>query len=136
MGYSKSELISQEAVKATCVQTFQNQLYIPDLATGRAGPRMEKGRLGWGGTLENKTPDHVTTWIQIAVTIFDADGTKHEVLAETATWIDPLGETEFQVELPEFEREQFDQIKFCDLDNQTPKACMSWVVTDVKGLAI
>ena len=134
--YSKSALISQDAVRATCVQSFQNRLYVPDVAIGQAGPRMEEGKLGWGGILENKTPDHVTTWIQIAVTIFDTDGTKQEVFAETSIWIDPLGETEFRVELPELEREQFDKIQFCDIDDENPKSCFGWGVTDVKGLAI
>lgn len=136
MDYSKSELLSQDAVKATCVQSFQNRLYLPDLASGQAGPRMDQEKAGWEGTLENKTPDHVTSWIQIAVTIFDADGTKQEVFAETAIWIDPLGEAEFRVELPEFKREQFDKIKFCDDDDEAPKACMGWGITDVKGLSI
>ena len=68
MEYSKSELLSQEAVKATCVQSFHKRLYVPDLATGQAGPRLDQERVNWGGILENKTPDHVTTWIRLAVT--------------------------------------------------------------------
>lgn len=136
MDYTKSELLSQDVVRATCVQSFHNRLYIPDLATGKAGPRIDQGEVGWGGTLENKTPDHVTTWIRIAVTIFDAEGTKQEVFAETPIWIDPLGEAEFRVELPDLEREQFDHIAFCDEDDEAPKACMQWGVPGVMGLAI
>jgi len=136
MDYSKSELLSREAVRATCVQSFHNLLYDPDLAKGQAGPRIDQGKVSWGGTLENKTHDHVTTWIRVAVTIFDADGTKQEVLAETPIWIDPLGETEFRVELPDLEREQLDGITFCDNDDKAPKACMGWGITDVMGLAI
>ena len=136
MNYSKSELLSQDAVKATCVQSFHNRLYIPDLAIGQAGPRIDQGKVGWGGTLANKTPSHVTTWIQISVTIYDADGTKQEVFAETPIWIAPLGEAEFRVELPELEGKQFDDIKFCDHDNTAPKTCIGWGVTDVMGLAI
>ncbi len=134
--YSKSDLLSQDAVRASCVQSFQKRLYGPDFATGLAGPRMEQEKLGWGGTLENKTPDHVTTWIRIAVTIFDADGAKQEVFAETPIWIDPLDEAEFWVELPDLEREQLDNIAFCDIDDETPKACFGWGVTEVMGLAI
>lgn len=136
MDYSKSELLSQDVVKATCVQSFQNRLYIPDLAMGQAGPRLDQGKVGWDGTLENKTPDHVTTWIRIAVTIFDADGTKKEVFAETPIWIDPLGEAEFQVDLPDLKREQLDGVAFCDNEDEAPKACMAWGITDVMGIAI
>lgn len=136
MDYSKSELLSHDAVKATCVQSFHNRLYSPDLAMGQAGPRIDQGKVGWGGTLANKTPDHVTTWIRIGVTIFDSDGTKQEVFAETPIWIDPLGEAEFRVELPDLEDKQFDKIKFCDHDDAAPKACIEWGVTDVMGLAI
>ena len=106
MGYSKSELLSKDAVRSTCVQFFQIRLYDPDLATGKAGPRIDQGTVRWGGILANKTPDHVTTWVRISVIIFDADGTKQEVFAETPIWIDPMGEAEFRVELPDLEREQ------------------------------
>jgi hypothetical protein len=136
MDYLKSELLSRDTVKTTCVQAFHNPLYIPELVMGQAGPRMDQGKVNWGGTLENKTPDHVTTWIRIAVTIFDTDGTKQEVFAETPIWKDPLGEVEFRVELPDLEPKQFDDIEFCDKDDKAPKACMAWVVTDVMGLTI
>lgn len=136
MDYTKSELLSQDAVKATCVQSFQKQLYLPDLATGQAGPRLDQGQVGWGGTIENKTPDHVTTWIRIAVSVFDLEGNKQEVFAETPVWIDPMGEAEFRVELQDLHREQLDDIAFCDHDDEAPKACMAWGVTDVMGLAI
>ena len=136
MDYSKSELLSPDAIKATCVQSFHDRLNIPDLAIGQAGPRIEQGKVGWGGTLANKTPDHVTTWIRIAVTIFNAEGTKLEVFAETTIWIDPLGEAEFRVELPDLKEGQFIDIEFCDNDDTAPKACMAWGVTDVMGIAI
>lgn len=136
MDYSKSELLSQDAVKATCVQAFHNRLYLPDLAMGQAGPRIEQGKVSWGGILENKTTDYVTTWIRIAVTIFDADGTKQEVFAETPIWIAPLNDAEFLIELPDLKREQFDDIEFCDHDDEAPKSCMGWGITDVKGLTI
>lgn len=136
MDYSKSELLSQAAVRATCVKSFQIRFYGPDHATGLAGPRIDQGKVVWSGTLTNKTPDHVTTWIQIAVTIFGADGTKQEVFGETPIWIDPLGEAEFRVELPDLEREQLDAIESCDNDDKAPKACIAWGVTEVMGLAI
>lgn len=136
LDYSKSELLSQDTVRATCVQSFQNRLYVPDLATGQAGPRIVQGKVDWGGTLENKTSTHVTTWIQIAVTVFDADGTKQEVFAETPIWIDPMGKAEFRVELPDLKGEQLDGIEFCDHDDKAPKSCMAWGVNDVMGFAI
>lgn len=136
MGYLTGELLSRDGVKTTCVQAFHSPLYIPELATGQAGPRFDQGKVSWAGTLENKTPDHVTTWIRIYVTIFDADGTKQEVLAETPIWIEPLDEAEFRVELPDLESKQFDDIAFCEKDDKAPKACMGWGVSDVMGLAI
>ncbi len=136
LDYSKSELLSQDAVRATCVQSFHTRLYLPDLATGRAGPEIDQGRMGWGGMLENKTSDHVTTWVRVAVSIFDADGKKNEVFAEIPTWIDPMGEAKFWVELPDVEREQFNGIEFCNDDDKAPKACMAWGVTDLMGLTI
>jgi hypothetical protein len=63
MEYSRSELLSEDAVKASCVVNFQKYIYNGDHATGRAGPRIDEQTVSWGGILENKTPDHVTTWI-------------------------------------------------------------------------
>ncbi|MGO4917526.1 hypothetical protein [Pseudogemmobacter sp. W21_MBD1_M6] len=136
MDYSESELLALEAIKATCVQSFQKRLYGNDYATGRAGPRMDQRTVGWGGILENKTPDHVTTWIRISVSIFDVGGTEREFFAETPIWIDPLSEAEFQVQLPELEREQLDDIEFCDHEDEARTACMTWGVTEVMGLTI
>lgn len=136
MVYSKSELLSQDTVRATCVQSFQKRLYGNDHATGLAGPRIDQRTVSWSGILENKTPDHVTTWIQISVMIFDADGTKQEHFASTPLWVDPLGEAEFRVELPDLESEQIDGIEYCENDDETPKACITWGVTEVMGLAI
>jgi len=136
MDYSKSELLSKDAVKASCIEAFQKRLYLPDLATGKAGPRADWGKVGWEGVLENKTSDHVTTWIQIGVSIYDKDGKEQEVFAETPIWIDPMGEAKFQVELPDLKPEQLDAIEFCELDDQAPKACMAWGVSDMMGLTI
>lgn len=136
MDYSKSELLSKDAIKAKCVQTFHRRLYDGDVASGQAGPRIDQGKVGWGGFLENKTTDHVTTWVQIAVTLFDADGKEQEVVGETPIWIDPMGKAEFLVELPDLKPEQFDSIEFCDLDDEKPKGCVGWGITDVMGLAI
>jgi hypothetical protein len=136
ISYSSSELLSPEAVTATCVRAFQKRIYGNDLATGRAGPKVDQRIVGWGGVLENKTPNHVTTWIQLTVSIFDAEGTEQEFSAETPLWIDPLGKAEFRVELPDLTREQLENIKFCERDDETRTACMTWGVTDIKGLSI
>lgn len=136
MDYSASELLSVDAVKTTCVQSFHKRLDGDNHATGRAGPEVDQQTVSWQGILENKTPDYVTTWIKIAVLIFDEDGTKQELFAETPIWIDPLGKAEFRVELPDLKREQVDGITFCDRDDDAPKGCMDWGIIDVKGLAI
>jgi hypothetical protein len=136
MIYSSSELLSEEAVRAICTRTFQKQLYSYDHATGRAGPWMDQRTVGWTGTLQNNTPDHVTTWIKILVSIYDAEGIEQEFSAETPIWIDPLDEAEFRVELPGVEREQLEDIEFCDQDAVSPTACMKWGVTDMMGLAL
>ena len=136
MEYSKSKLLSQDFVKASCIEAFHKRLYLPDLASGKAGPRVDQGLVGWEGNLENKTADHVTTWIQIGVSIYDKDGKEQEVFAGTAVWIDPMGEAKFQVEFPDLKPEQFDAIDFCELDDQEPKGCMAWGISDLRGLSI
>lgn len=103
---------------------------------GKGGPQFDQEKVNFAGTLANKTPDHVTTWIGISATVYDAEGTKQEVLAETPIWIAPMGEADFLLELPDLKREQFDDIKFCELDDKAPKACVVWDMTEVKGLAI
>jgi hypothetical protein len=136
MSYSSSDLLSEHAIRATCVRTFQKRLYGNDHATGRAGPRVIQQGIGWGGTLENKTPDHVTTWVKIVVNIFDEDGKEKEYFAETPIWIDPLDEAEFNVDLPDVEQEQFDSTEFCDYDDPAPKACFAWGVMETMGVTI
>ena len=136
MNYAKSNLLSEDAVRATCVRAFQKSLYHNDHATGRAGPQVNQGAVGWGGTLENKTSDHVTTWIKISVSFFDEDGTEKKYSAETPIWIDPLDEAEFEVDLPEVERKQLENLEFCEHDDPTPTACVTWGVMNVMGLAI
>ena len=136
MDYSKSNLLSQEALRTTCVQSFHTPLYDPDLADGQAGPRIDQGMVAWGGTLENKTPDHVTTWVKLSVSFFDTDGKEKEYFAETPIWIDPMGKAEFKVDMPDLKPEQFNVMEFCDLDDPKPKNCMAWGVTGVMGLAI
>ena len=136
MTYSSGGLLSEDAVKATCVATFQRNLYNGDLATGRAGPRFDDQTVDWDGTLENKTPDHVTTWIRVTVSIFDTDGNEEEFFAETSIWIDPLNEADFRAELLDVETEQLIDIEFCDYEDLEPTACMSWAVTGIMGLRI
>lgn len=136
MSYSSSDLLSDRAIRATCVRTFQKHLYHNDHAIGRAGPRMNQRSVGWGGTLENKTPDHVTTWVKIAVGIFDDEGNEKEYFAETSIWIDPLDEAEFSVDLPDVKQEQFESFEFCDHDDPAPKSCVTWGITEVMGVSI
>lgn len=136
MSYSDSELLSAEAIRVTCVSTFQKPLYRDDHASGRAGPKTKNGAVGWGGVLENKTSDHVTTWVQISVSIYDDEGVEQKYSAETPIWIDPLGETEFEVELPDLEPAQFESMEFCESESSAPSACMAWGVTGVMGLSI
>jgi hypothetical protein len=61
LSYSSSELLSTEAVRSTCVMAFQKPFYANDHAIGKAGPRLDQRSVSWGGFLENKTHDHVTT---------------------------------------------------------------------------
>ena len=136
MDYSASQLLSADAVKAMCIQAFQKPLFSNDHATGQAGPRVNQQTVGWGGVLENKTSDHVTTWVRISVIFFDKDGAEQEIFAETPIWIDPLGEAEFKVELPELKPEKLNNIEFCDHDDEAPKACMTWGIVEVMGLAV
>ncbi len=136
MSYSDSELLSSEAVKATCVAAFQKRLYHNDHAIGRAGPLTKNGVVNWGGVLENKTPDHVTTWLRISVVIHDDEGAELEYFAATQIWIDPLEETEFEVELTDLDPAKLDGLEFCENDNATPTDCMTWGITDLFGLSI
>jgi hypothetical protein len=136
MNYSRSDLLSEQAVRATCVMTFQKRLFHNDHATGRAGPRMNQRNVGWGGILENKTPDHVTTWVKISVSVFDEEGTEKKYSAEIPIWIDPLAEAEFSVDLPDAKQEQFESTEFCGHDNPAPKACFTWGVVETMGATI
>jgi hypothetical protein len=134
IAYSGSELLSPDSTKASCVRSFQKRLYSNDLASGQAGPTLNQETVRWGGFLENKTPDHVTTWVQISIKIFDKDGAEQEFLGDTPVWIDPLSKADFEIELPDLKRELLDDIKFCGEDDKAPKACMGWGVVDIMGL--
>jgi hypothetical protein len=136
MEHAKTELVSQDAVKASCAQLFHERLYLPDVATGKAGPWIDQGMVGWEGLLQNKTTNHVTTWIKVSVSIYDANGKEQESFAETPIWIAPMGEAKFRVELLDLKPEQLNSLKFCDLDDANPEACMAWGVVDVMGLSI
>lgn len=136
INYSSSELLSEQAIRATCVRAFQKRLYHRDHATGRAGPGTNQQTVGWEGTLENKTPDHVTTWVQMVVDIYDEEGTRKEYFAETPIWIDPLDEADFSVDLLDVKPEQFENFEFCDHDDPAPKSCVTWGVKGVMGVTI
>jgi hypothetical protein len=118
-----------------CVGTFQKKLYHSDHATGRAGPRFDKGTVSWNGNLQNKKPDHVTTWIKITVSIYDADGAEQEFSADTSIWIAPLDEAEFNVELPDIDLAQIEDMDFCDYEVLEPKSCFSWGIYGKMGLS-
>ncbi len=136
MDYSRSDLLSEEAVQATCISSFQRRLFGSDFATGRAGLRLERGEVSWGGLLRNETSDHVTTWVNITVYVFDAEGNEQEFEADTAIWIDPLGEAEFIVNLPDLESEQIGDLRLCDHESVELISCMTWGIYGVEGLSI
>lgn len=46
MNYSRSDLLPEESVKATCVSIFQKPLFHSDHAAGRAGPLMDQRTVG------------------------------------------------------------------------------------------
>ncbi|EET49649.1 hypothetical protein [Thalassobium sp. R2A62] len=136
LSYSSSELLSTEVVRSTCTLAFQKPLYGNDNATGKAGPRIDQQLVSWGGLLENKTDDHVTTWIRLSVGIFDTEGNEQTFSVETPIWIEPLAQTEFKVELPDVNAEQFDNLEFCELEDVARKSCMSWGITEIMGLSL
>lgn len=136
ISYSESDLVSEGAIQAMCAMTFQKSLHDNDHATGRAGPSFDRRIVSWDGVLENKTPDHVTTWVRISVSIFDKEGEETEVYAETPIWIDPLNEAAFQVELPDLESEQLKDLEFCEYEDTAPTDCMVWGVSRMMGVAI
>ncbi|WP_039019409.1 hypothetical protein [Halocynthiibacter namhaensis] len=136
VNYSDNDLLSQDAIRTGCAGRFQKPLFHSDYATGRAGPRVEGSIVSWGGTLRNKQSDHVTTWLRLSVSIYDAEGDEQEVFVDTPIWIEPLGEADFMVELPEVERDQIDDITFCKHEDTDPKACLTWGVVEIMGLSI
>jgi hypothetical protein len=97
---------------------------------------LDEGTVSWGGVLENKTPDHVTTWVRVSVSTYTEEGTEQEFFAETSIWIDPLGKADFRVKLPDSKEDQFEKLDFCEHDDAAPKSCMSWGVIDAMGLRI
>lgn len=136
LSYSSSELLSEEAVRLTCVLAFQKPLYRNEHATGLAGPRIEQTIVSWAGELENMAHDHVTTWIRLEVSIFDENGIDQAFAAETSIWIDPLDQTEFRVELPDLNGDLFEGLEFCELEDDAPKNCVSWGIAEMKGLSL
>jgi hypothetical protein len=136
LDYTRGELLSEEAAKVVCASNFQKRLLGSEYAFGRAGPRLVLDELRWGGTLRNDSVDHVTTWVQIAVYVYDENGSEQKILADTQIWLEPMGETEFEVEISDLTEEQINDLDFCDLDMPNPKSCFSWGVVSVKGLSI
>ncbi len=134
--YSKSELVSAETTRNACSARFQNPLYNNDFATGRAGPAFEAGAVLLKGSLENKETSHVTTWVALSFSIFDAEGKESEFPADIFIWIEPRSSTEFSVALPDLEPEKVRDLKFCDLDDENRKSCMSWGMKGIQGIEI
>lgn len=136
IGYTRSELVSEQATRDGCTTRFQKPLYDSNLAMGTAGPRTDDASVKWVGTLENRTPDRVTTWIEIAVKIFDSEGNEDEYTGQTQIWIDPQNEAEFLVEMPDLNPKALDELEFCDDETTSPKACMAWGIVGLMGLTI
>jgi len=134
VAYSKSDLVSAETTRNVCIESFQKVLYNSDLATGRAGPRVASGSVSLGGSLENKTPDFVTTWVKVSFALYDSSGKEKEFLADTYIWIEPRSSADFSVELPELKPDDVQSVEFCDHDDDTPKSCMSWGIVKMKGI--
>ena len=78
----------------------------------------------------------MTTWIRLSVRIFDEEGNEEVFSAETPIWIDPLGQAEFGVGLPDVNPEQFDNLDFCERDDAAPTSCISWEITEMMGLSL
>ncbi len=136
VAYSRSELVSVETTRNVCVENFHIELFDGDFATGRAGPKDMSGEAGWAGTLENKTAGHVTTWVRVSVSLFDADGKEKEYEANTYVWIEPQSSTNFQVGLSELAPSELKSVEFCDRDDGSPKSCVSWGIVRIKGIKI
>lgn len=136
ISYSDTQLISSEAMRAACVSLFQRSLFSDEHAKGRAGPGYTEEGVIWVGNLENNTPDHVTTWIRLAVTIYDAKGIEEKFMGDTSVWVDPLGDSDFRVDLPDLTRDMVDATEFCERDAPSPMSCMRWGIVEVKGLSI
>lgn len=136
VAYSKSDLMSAEATRYVCIDNFQKNLYDGDLATGRAGPDDYSGRVNLSGSLENKTSDFVTTWVQLYLKLYDATGTEKEFQAETYIWIEPHSTADFSVELLNLKPDGVETTMFCDVDDTSPKSCMRWGVAKIKGIEI
>lgn len=136
VGYSASELLSDDAIKATCTRKFEKRLFHRDHANGRAGPRFDRDVVFWEGVMENDTSDHLTTWVRISVGVLDEEGKEQVFRVEAPIWIDPLGEQKFSVEVPDLKRGVLEDLEFCDRKDDEPKSCMLWDVVAVKGLSL
>lgn len=135
MSYSNSELLSREAVKGRCAAAFQKRLFAGD-ASGRAGPRLKKKYVGWGGELKNKTTDSITTSVSVGLALFDADGKETKFFAETPIWIEPLSKADFHVDFPTLNADQIKEFEFCDRDAPKRQSCFDWWVHDIFGLTL
>lgn len=136
IGYSESDLMSEDAVKARCTKIFQKRLYGREYVEGYAGPRIDGDVISWGGSVKNKTSSHVITGLEVSVGIYDEDGKEKVFRAETPIWIDPLGEAQLKLEVPELTRQHFEGIGFCEEGDETDKSCFDWGISTVMGLAL
>ena len=135
---SESNLVAEETIRNACVEDFHVNVFGVELASGRAGPRERSGTVYWEGRVSNNTSEYITTWVELGVGFFDAQGEKTEIKTEQYFWIEPQVEQEFSAELRNISREDFEGYDFCDLDAEeaTFRSCMTWGWVQIKGLKI
>lgn len=136
LAYTNSELLSPDAVRSSCVATFQKRYFVVGMAGGKAGPRPEREGASWSGSLDNETSNYVTTWIEITVSVFDQAGEETTFVADTSVWIDPMDTVDFAVQLVDATWDDFENTEFCDLEASERTNCMAWTISDLMGLAI
>jgi hypothetical protein len=135
---SKSSLVAEETIRNACVEDFHVRLFESELAVGRAGPQERSGAVYWEGRVSNNTSEYVTTWGELGVNLFDAQGEKTEVKVNLSLWIEPQTEQEISAELRDVNPEDFEGYEFCDYDEEeeTFRSCLTWRWAQIKGLKI
>ena len=134
--YSSSELVSPETVRDLCTQKFRKPIYDGDAATGRAGPREIGGTVYLVGTINNKLPNFITTWVQFEFSIYDDIGSERAIRTASVFWIEPLSSSDFQVELPDIKSADFAGFEFCPHDESEKKRCIAWGTPRIEGIKL